>query len=152
MLMFLGISPWNYPFTLTFKPFVGAVAAGCPAVLKPSEVTANCAALMAELVPKYLDPDAYAVVNGGVPETTALLNLRWDHILYTGGVSVGRIIAAAAAKHVTPVTLELGGKSPVVVDAGYDLDLAAKRILFGKAQNSGQVRLLCSLDIALGIV
>ncbi len=94
---------------------------------------------MAELVPKYLDTDAYAVVNGGVPETTALLNLRWDHIFYTGGVSVGRIIATAAANHITPVTLELGGKSPVVVDAGYDLDLAAKRILFGKAGNSGQV-------------
>ncbi|KAI0815217.1 aldehyde dehydrogenase [Irpex lacteus] len=143
----LLISPWNCPFVLTFKPFVGAVAAGCPAVLKPSEVTANCAALMAELVLKYLNTDAYAVVNGGVPETTALLNLRWDHIFYTGGVSVGRIIATAAAKHITPVTLELGGKSPVVLDAGYDLDLAAKRILFGKAGNSGQ--LCVSPDYAL---
>ena len=79
------------------------------------------------------------MVNGGARETTALLDLRWDHILYTGSVTVGRIVAAAAAKYVTPMTLELGGKSPVVVDAGYDLDLAAKRILFGKAQNSGQV-------------
>ncbi|KAI0704847.1 Aldehyde/histidinol dehydrogenase [Cytidiella melzeri] len=133
------ISPWNYPFTLTFKPLVGAIAAGCAVVLKPSEVTASCAALMAELVPKYLEPSAFIVVNGAAPETTALLSLRWDHIMYTGGVDVGRIVAAAAAKYVTPVTLELGGKSPVVVDAGYDLDLAARRILFGKAQNAGQL-------------
>lgn len=111
------------------------------AVLKPSEITVHSAALIADLVPRYLDPTAYVVVNGSAAETTALLDLRWDHILYTGGTTVGRIIAAAAAKYVTPVTLELGGKSPVVVDAGYDLDLAAKRLLFGKVQNSGQVRL-----------
>ena len=139
MLTITILSAWNYPFTLTFKPFVGAIAAGCSAILHPSAVATNCAALIAELVPKYLDSGAYAVVNGGARETTALLDLRWDHILYTGGVTVGRIVAAAAAKCVTPMTLELGSKSPVVVDAGYDLDLAAKRILFGKAQNSGQV-------------
>lgn len=131
-------SPWNFPWVLTFKPLLGAIAAGCAAVLKPSEVSAHSAALMAELVPKYLDPTAFAVVNGGVTETTALLNLRWAHIFYTGGVAVGRIIAAAAAKFVTPLTLELGGKSPVIVDEGIDLDLAARRILNGKAVNAGQ--------------
>jgi aldehyde dehydrogenase (NAD+) len=110
-------------------------------VLKPSEITAHSAALMTDLVPRYLDTSAYVVVNGAVPETTALLDLRWDHIMYTGGTAVGRIVAAAAAKHVTPITLELGGKTPVVVDAGYDLDLAAKRLLFGKVQAAGQVRL-----------
>ncbi|KAI0706188.1 Aldehyde/histidinol dehydrogenase [Cytidiella melzeri] len=133
------ISPWNFPWVLTFKPLAGAIAAGCAAVLKPSEVTAHSAALMAELVPKYLDPSAFAIVNGAVPETTALLDLRWDHIFYTGGVVVGRVIAAAAAKFVTPLTLELGGKSPVIVDEGCDTDLVAKRILNGKCVNSGQL-------------
>ncbi len=134
---------------LTFKPLLGAIAAGCAAVLKPSEVTAHSAALMAELVPKYLDTSAFAVVNGAVPETSALLNLRWDHIFYTGGVAVGRIIAAAAAKFVTPLTLELGGKSPVVVDEGVDLDLAAKRILNGKATNAGQVSSISCFPVTL---
>ena len=94
---------------------------------------------MAALVAKYLDPAAYAVVNGAVEETQALLNLRWDHILFTGGISVGKVVAAAAARHLTPVTLELGGKSPVFVDATADLALAAKRIMFGKILVSGQV-------------
>jgi acyl-CoA reductase-like NAD-dependent aldehyde dehydrogenase len=94
---------------------------------------------MAELMPKYLDTSAFAIVNGAVPETTALLNLRWDHIFYTGGVSVGRVISAAAAKFVTPVTLELGGKSPVFIDKDCDIDLVAKRLLFGKSINTGQV-------------
>ncbi|KAI0344221.1 aldehyde dehydrogenase [Trametopsis cervina] len=133
------ISPWNYPWTLTFKPLTGAIAAGCAVVVKPSEATAHSAALMAELVPKYLDPNAYVVVNGAVPETTALLNLRWDHIFYTGGVTVGRIIAAAAAKFVTPTTLELGGKSPAYIGDDTDLDIAAKRLLHGKSQNAGQL-------------
>ncbi|KAI0089847.1 aldehyde dehydrogenase [Irpex rosettiformis] len=133
------ISPWNFPWVLTFKPLAGAIAAGCAVVLKPSEVTAHSAALMAELVPKYLDPSAFVVINGAVPETTAMLNLRWDHIFYTGGVAVGRIIAAAAAKFVTPLTLELGGKSPVIIDEGIDLDLAARRILNGRAVNAGQL-------------
>ena len=137
-------SPWNFPWVLTFKPLLGAIAAGCAAVLKPSEVSAHSAALMAELVPKYLDPTAFAVVNGGVTETTALLNLRWAHIFYTGGVAVGRVIAAAAAKFVTPLTLELGGKSPVIVDEGIDLDLAARRILNGKSVNAGQASSVAS--------
>ncbi|KAI0790454.1 Aldehyde/histidinol dehydrogenase [Abortiporus biennis] len=135
----LLISPWNYPWILTFNPLVGAIAAGCPVALKPSESSPACSALIAELVPKYLDQDAYIVVNGAVPETTALLDLRWDHIFFTGGGSVGRVVAAAAAKFVTPVTLELGGKSPVIIDSDCDIEVAAKRTLFGKLQNNGQL-------------
>ena len=119
---------------------VGAIAAGCPTVVKPSEVSSSVSALFAELFPKYLDPAAYAVVQGAVPETTHILELRWSHIVYTGSGKVGRIVAAAAAKHVTPLTLELGGKSPVIIAPDCDLELAAKRTLFGKVQNSGQVR------------
>lgn len=118
---------------------VGAISAGCAAVVKPSEISYHSAALIASLVPKYLDTSAYAVVNGAVPETTALLSLRWDHIMYTGGGAVGRVVAAAAAKYLTPLTLELGGKSPVVVDTDCDVEIAAKRVLYGKSQNSGQV-------------
>lgn len=118
---------------------VGAIAAGCPVVLKPSEATPNASTLIAKLVPKYLDPAAYAVVNGSVAESSALLELRWDHIFFTGGTRVGQIVAAAAAKHITPITLELGGKSPVIIDTDCDIDLAAKRVLFGKLQNMGQV-------------
>ena len=132
-------SPWNYPFILTFDPFVGALAAGCTALLKPSESTPTCSALMASLVSKYLDPNAYAVVNGAVKETTAVLDLRWDHIFFTGGTKVGKVVATAAAKFVTPVTLELGGKSPVIIDPSCDMELAAKRVLYGKLQNSGQL-------------
>lgn len=138
-LLFL-FSPWNYPFTLTLKPLVGAIAAGCAAVIKPSEISAHSAALIASLVPRYLDTSAYAVVTGAVPETTALLDLRWDHILYTGGGIVGRIVAAAAAKNLTPLTLELGGKSPVLIDTDCNVEIAAKRILYGKSQNAGQVQ------------
>ena len=137
-----SIRPWNFPYILTFQPLVGALAAGCPAVLKPSESTPTCSALIAALLPKYLDPAAYAVVLGAATETTALLQYRWDHIFFTGGGKVGRIIAAKAGEMLTPVTLELGGKSPVIIDTDCDFDLAAKRILFGKVQNSGQVRVL----------
>jgi aldehyde dehydrogenase (NAD+) len=97
-------------------------------------------ALLADLLPKYLDARAYAVVQGAPPETTRLLELRWDHIFYTGSTRVGRIVAAAAARHLTPCTLELGGKCPVVVDPDVDLDVAARRILYGKQANAGQVR------------
>ncbi|KAH8112082.1 aldehyde dehydrogenase [Phellopilus nigrolimitatus] len=131
--------PWNYPLILSLQALYAAIAAGCPAVIKPSEFAPAFAQLLAELIPKYLDPNAYAVVNGGVPETTKLLELRWAHIFYTGNGRVGRIVAAAAAKHLTPVSLELGGKSPVVVDAeSCDLRIAARRIFYGKAANAGQ--------------
>lgn len=119
---------------------VGAIAAGCVAVVKPSELAPNSSRIMEELCAKYLDPTAYVVVNGGVPETTHLLDLKWDHILFTGSGRTGRIVSTAAARHATPVTLELGGKSPVVIADDADLDLAAKRVLHGKGQNSGQVR------------
>lgn len=135
----LLISPWNYPVILTFLGLIGAIAAGCPTVLKPSECTPATAAIIAELVPKYLDPKAYAVVNGAVEETKALLDLQWGHIFFTGSTRIGRLVAAAAARYTTPVTLELGGKSPVIVSPDYDLELAAKRILYGKVQNVGQL-------------
>jgi len=135
----LIIGPWNYPVILTLGPLVGAIAAGCPAVVKASELSANVARVIAELIPKYLDTNAYAVVNGAIPETTRVLELRWDHILFTGSEKTGRIVSYAAAKYVTPVTLELGGKSPVVIDPEFDIELAAKRVLWGKLQNSGQL-------------
>jgi aldehyde dehydrogenase (NAD+) len=134
----LIIAPWNYPFQLCVGPLVGALAAGNAAVLKPSEVAPHTSALIAKRIPQYFDPSAVKVVEGGVAETTALLEERWDHIFYTGNGSVGRIVMAAAAKHLTPVTLELGGKSPTYVDASADLDVAARRICWGKFSNAGQ--------------
>lgn len=134
----LIIAPWNYPFQTAMLPLVGALAAGNCAVLKPSEVSRHTSALLAKWVPRYFDRDGVCVVEGGVPETTALLREPWDHIFYTGNGTVGRIVMEAAAKHLTPVTLELGGKSPCIVDETADLDLAAKRIVFGKLVNAGQ--------------
>jgi aldehyde dehydrogenase (NAD+) len=107
-------------------------------MLKPSEVSSNVSSLIAQWLPKYLDPGAVKVMEGGIPETTALLRERWDHIFYTGNATVGRVIMAAAAKHLTPVTLELGGKSPCIVDESADLNAAAKRIVYGKFFNAGQ--------------
>ncbi|KAJ7483272.1 Aldehyde/histidinol dehydrogenase [Mycena latifolia] len=136
----LVIGPWNYPYVTTMLPLIGAIAAGCTCIVKPSEFNPACGQLLADLFPKYLDPAAYRIVNGTVTETTALLELKWDHIFFTGSGPVGRIIAAAAAKNVTPVTLELGSKSPVFIDAGNtDIEIAAKRILWGKQQNAGQI-------------
>ena len=100
-------------------------------MIKPSEVSANSADVLAELLPKYLDPNAYSVVKGAVPETTYLLSLKWDFILYTGSAAVGKIIASAAAKNITPCALELGGVSPVVVADDADIDMTAKRVLWG---------------------
>src|SRR6185437_1286338 len=134
----LVIAPWNYPVQLLLGPVVAALAAGNSVVMKPSELAAATSALIARLVPDYLDARAVAVVEGAVPETTALLEERFDHIFYTGGARVARIVAAAAAKHLTPVTLELGGKSPVYVDDTVDLQAAAKRIAWGKFLNAGQ--------------
>jgi aldehyde dehydrogenase (NAD+) len=123
---------------LVIGPVIGAIAAGNCVVIKPSEVAARSSAILAELVPKYLDPDAVRVVEGGVPETTALLAERFDHVFYTGNGTVGRIVMEAAAKHLTPVTLELGGKSPCYVDRDVDLDVTARRIAWGKWVNAGQ--------------
>lgn len=134
----LIIAPWNYPVQLALAPLVGAIAAGNAAVLKPSEVAPATSAVLARLLGEHLDPDAFAVVEGAVPETQALLAQRWDHIFYTGNGRVGRVVMEAAAKHLTPVTLELGGKSPVFIDASANLEVAARRIAWGKFLNAGQ--------------
>ncbi|KAJ7074072.1 NAD-aldehyde dehydrogenase [Mycena amicta] len=134
----LIISPFNYPLWLLMVPLAGAIAAGNAVVLKPSEACPATAALLTEQFPKYIDPSLVRVVNGAVPETTKLLDLPWGHILYTGSGRVGKIVATAAAKHLTPVSLELGGKSPVFIDPASDLKLAAKRVLWGKFANAGQ--------------
>jgi aldehyde dehydrogenase (NAD+) len=134
----LVIAPWNLPVQLLVVPVATALAAGNTVVSKPSEVTPHVSAVLAELVPRYLDKEAVAVVEGGVEETTALLEQRFDHIFYTGNGQVGRIVMAAAARHLTPVTLELGGKSPVIVDRNANLDVAARRIAWGKFANAGQ--------------
>ena len=135
----LIIGAWNEPFMLTFGPLTAALAAGNTAVLKPSEIAVNCAAAAARLVPKYFDPRAVAVAEGGVPETTALLEQQWDMIFFTGSPQVGRIIHQAAAKHLTPCVLELGGKNPTIVHSSADLKVAARRIAYGRYANSGQI-------------
>ena len=132
------IAPWNYPVQLLFAPLIPALAAGNTAVLKPSEVTPSVAALVEELVPKYFDSSTVAVVTGAVEQTTALLKERFEHIFYTGNGQVGRIVMRAAAEHLTPVTLELGGKSPAIVLADANIDVAAKRIAWAKFLNAGQ--------------
>ncbi|GLI28584.1 aldehyde dehydrogenase [Agromyces rhizosphaerae] len=134
----LIIAPWNYPVDLLFMPAVGAIAAGDAVVLKPSELAPATSAVLAELVPRYLDPRAIAVVEGGVPETTELLAMKWDHVFYTGNGVVGRIVMEAASKHLTPVTLELGGKSPVWVDPSANLEDTANWLTWGKFLNTGQ--------------
>ncbi|KAK4812241.1 hypothetical protein QYF61_011263 [Mycteria americana] len=134
----LIIGAWNYPFTLIMQPLIGAIAAGNAVVVKPSEISENTARLVADLLPQYLDRELYPVVTGGVPETTELLEQRFDHILYTGNSRVGKIVMAAAAKHLTPVTLELGGKSPCYIDKDCDLAVACRRITWGKYMNCGQ--------------
>ena len=135
---FLVIGPWNYPVQLPLAGLSAAIAAGNCVVVKPSELAPAVSALLAHLVPQYLDADCVKVIEGSVPETTALLELPFDHILYTGGGNVGRIVMAAAAKHLTPVTLELGGKSPCVVMPDANLETTARRIAWGKFTNAGQ--------------
>ncbi|MGV9425749.1 aldehyde dehydrogenase family protein [Streptomyces sp. NPDC003656] len=134
----LVIAPWNYPAQLLLAPMVGALASGNAVVAKPSELAPATSAALAELIPAYLDTDAVAVVEGGIPETTALLAERFDHIFYTGNGTVGRVVMRAAAEHLTPVTLELGGKSPAFVDRDTDLDVVADRLVRGKFLNAGQ--------------
>jgi aldehyde dehydrogenase (NAD+) len=134
----LIIGAWNYPLQLVLAGLAAAISAGNCAVLKPSELAPATSRVVARRVPEYLDKACVKVVEGGVPETSALLELAWDHILYTGGGNVGRIVMAAAAKHLTPVTLELGGKSPCVVMSDADLETTARRIAWGKFTNAGQ--------------
>src|SRR4029077_19953786 len=135
----LIIGAWNEPFMLTFGPLTAALAGGNTAVLKPSEVAVNCAAAAARLAPKYFDSRAVAVVEGGVPETTALLEEKWDFIFFTGSPAVGKVIHQAAAKQLTPCVLELGGKNPTIVHSSANLKVAARRIAYGRFSNSGHI-------------
>lgn len=146
----LIISPWNYPLNLALAPLAGAIAAGNSAVIKPSELAPATSGALAELVPRYLDAEAVAVVEGGVPESTALLEERFDHIFYTGNAAVARIVMAAAVKYLTPVTLELGGKSPAVVEPGVDLATTARRLVWGKFTNAGQTCVAPDYVLAIG--
>jgi acyl-CoA reductase-like NAD-dependent aldehyde dehydrogenase len=134
----LVIGAWNYPVQLTLLPLIGAIAAGNVAIIKPSEVAQKTAEILAELIPKYLNKDCYKVVCGGVAETTDLLNQNFDFICYTGNSAVARIVMTAAAKNLTPVMLELGGKSPVYVDETANLTVTANRVAWGKFVNAGQ--------------
>jgi aldehyde dehydrogenase (NAD+) len=134
----LIIAPWNYPVQLCFGPLVSAIAAGNACVVKPSEISSATSRVVAELVPKYLDTELYAVVEGAVEETTELLKQTWDHICYTGNPQIAKVVMRAAAEHLTPVTLELGGKSPAIIHDTANLKNAARRIAWGKCMNAGQ--------------
>lgn len=134
----LIIAPWNYPVNLVLEPMAAAFAAGNAIVLKPSEISPATADVIAQKLPGYLDPDAFAVFEGGPEVSTALLAERFDHIFFTGSTKVGQIVMEAAAKNLTPVTLELGGKSPVIVADDADIDVTAQRIAWGKTFNAGQ--------------
>ncbi len=134
----LVIAPWNYPVQLLLAPLAVALAAGNSVVLKPSELTPTTSAVIADLVARHLDPEAVQVVEGGPEVSRELLSQRWDHIFFTGSTKVGQIVMEAAAKHLTPVTLELGGKSPTYVDRSANLEVAARRIAWGKFLNAGQ--------------
>lgn len=134
----LVIAPWNYPVQLLVLPMAAAVSAGNCVIGKPSELAPHTSAAIARLAQRHLDTRAVAVVEGGVDETQTLLAQRFDTIFYTGNGRVGRIVMEAAARHLTPVTLELGGKSPTIVDADADIPVAARRIAWGKFLNAGQ--------------
>lgn len=134
----LVIAPWNYPLHLLLLPMAYAISAGNAVVGKPSEVSPATSAVLARLVPEYLDPDAITIVEGDADVATALLEERWDHIFYTGNARVGRVVMRAASEHLTPVTLELGGKSPAIVDRSANIAVAARRIAWGKFVNAGQ--------------
>lgn len=134
----LVMAPWNYPFLLSIEPLIGAIAAGNCVVLKPSAYAPNTSRVLREIVQAAFDPTLAVVVEGGREENTALLEQHFDYIFFTGGTKVGRLVMEKAAKNLTPITLELGGKSPCIVDEKADVDMAAKRIVFGKYINSGQ--------------
>src|SRR5882757_3005043 len=134
----LIIGTWNYPVMLTVSPLIAAISGGNTAVIKPSELAAATADVIARRVPEYLDRDAFSVVLGAAPETTALLEQQWDHIFFTGGTTIAKIVMTAAAKTLTPVVLELGGKSPAIVHSSADLRVAAHRIAHGRWTNAGQ--------------
>ena len=135
----LIIGPFNFPINLTLGPLVGAIAGGNTAIVKPSEQAPATAAIMQKILAVSLDPSCYRVINGGIPETQALLAEKWDKIFFTGSANVGKIIAKAAAPTLTPVTLELGGRNPAIVTKKADIHLVARRLLWGKIFNAGQV-------------
>lgn len=148
----LVIGAWNYPLQLLLLPMAGAIAAGNVVIIKPSELAEACAQFIVETLPKYLDNEAVIIVEGGPEESTELLKQKFDYIFYTGGTNVGKIVYAAAVKNLTPVTLELGGKSPVYIDSSVDMEITVKRILWGKFINVGQTciapdYILCSKEV-----
>jgi len=140
-----GLTDWetyrafNYPFQLTLGPVIGAIAGGNTVAIKPSENAPNSAVIIQEIVEEALDPSCYKIIQGSIPETQALLAERWDKIFFTGGANVGRIIAKAAAPHLTPVVLELGGINPAIITKSADPRLVARRLLWGKTMNAGQL-------------
>jgi aldehyde dehydrogenase (NAD+) len=134
----LIIAPWNYPFQLAFAPMIAAIAAGNTVVVKPSELTPHTASIISEIISAVFVPEHVAAVEGGVAVSQELLAEKWDYIFFTGSTKVGKIVYESAAKHLTPVTLELGGKNPTIVDETASINLAAKRIVWGKFLNAGQ--------------
>ena len=135
----LVIGAWNFPYNLSLIPLVGSMMAGNTTVLKPSELPSETSAIMAKIINENFDPGYLHVVEGGIPETTALLNQRWDKIFFTGSPQVGRIVNQAAAPHLTNVTLELGGKNPVIIAEDASVDVSVKRMIWAKFINSGQL-------------
>lgn len=135
----LIISPWNFPFNLTFGPLVSAIAAGNTAIIKPSEMTPHSSVLMAKIIEDVFLEDEVALIQGEVEVSTELLKLPFNHIFFTGSPNVGKIVMTAAAKNLASVTLELGGKSPTVIDKSANIDMAAKKIMWGKFMNAGQI-------------
>lgn len=153
----LIMGAWNYPLQLVLAPLVAVIAAGNCAVIKPSELAPATSALLAKLIPQYLDNEAVSIIEGGIEETTELLKYPFDHIMYTGNGHVGRIVMTAAAKHLTPVTLELGGKSPVYIDSSANLAITAQRLAWGKWMNAGQTciapdYILTTKDVAANLI
>ena len=134
----LVIGAWNYPYQLSLSPMIAAIAAGNTCILKPSEIAENTMKMMAKLINENFPEEYVHVIEGGVEETTEILKMKFDKIFFTGSTTVGKIVYEAAAKNLTPVTLELGGKSPVIVSASADFEVAAKRIIWGKFLNGGQ--------------
>ncbi|MES2075908.1 MAG: aldehyde dehydrogenase family protein [Pseudomonadota bacterium] len=134
----LIVAPWNYPLSLCFGPLVSALAAGNTVIIKPSEMTPAVSAVLAEIIAAVFPPDEVALFQGSQPTSQALLELPFDHIFFTGSPNVGKLVMAAAARHLTSVTLELGGKSPTIVDQSANLSLAAETIMWGKFLNNGQ--------------
>ncbi|EKX80612.1 aldehyde dehydrogenase, partial [Clostridium botulinum CFSAN001628] len=134
----LIMSPWNYPFQLIMAPLVGAISAGNCVLLKPSELAIETEKIIVKIIKDTFSDEYIGVITGGIEESTALLKEKFDYIFYTGGINVGKIVMRAAAEHLTPITLELGGKSPCIVDKDANIDLAARRIAWGKFLNAGQ--------------